>query len=366
MNLGTMLLALMLVLMLCGRRNASAQDADPPPPWRAEVETLTTQWTGRAGAAGADAEGNFWLWGGVRAVDAGRGDIERFSPRKDAIDLVRCAGEPPPGTFVPALAIDQKDRRAFVFGGWAAGAKAPSDQLHILDLAQQPPRWQRVAPQGDWPPGRNGAALIWYGRASQLILFGGDAGPGTDFNALGDLWRFSGTAGRWTAARAKGDAPPARWHAMAAVDEAAGKMYLVGGAGLESFDRHLYELDLASDKWRRIESDSAAPPSLQGATLTFDSRRSLLVLCGGLRHEEPGPATSDEIWIFDCKSQRWHRLERDTPDLRRRDHVAAYDPHTDAHYLLGGHVSDRIGDFYRSGAPVQSILRLRIRSQGER
>jgi hypothetical protein len=183
------------------------------------------------------------------------------------------------------------------------------------------------------------------------------------FHPLGDLWQFNLAQQAWSQIPPKGDAPPARWHPMFAIDEADAKLYVIGGAGVSpQFDRSLYELDLKTDTWRRLTARDSWPPSLQGATLTLDTSAHALVLAGGLRHQPPGPAMNSEIWVFDIASQNWQHFPGGDSSARR-DHLAIYDPISKTHYLFGGQVSQTLGNFYERGQPVSDVLAIKLTQQ---
>jgi hypothetical protein len=206
--------------------------------------------------------------------------------------------------------------------------------------------------------------MVCDGVGNNLLLFGGDAavGPKGSFQPQGDLWRFDLEARRWEQVTAGGTPPPARWHAAMAIDEPGRKAYLFGGAGEGStaFDARLYQLDLATNEWHALPSAGDSPPSLQGATLTFDVDAHALVLGGGLRNEQPGGAVPGIAWLFDLDTGLWRKTDGATL-LQRRDHVAAYDPETHAHYLLGGHVSQKVGNYYEIGDFVKPGARVQVK-----
>ena len=199
--------------------------------------------------------------------------------------------------------------------------------------------------------------------ADALFLFGGDGGlePAGLFSPLDDLWRFDLRKQQWQVLQPTGSSPPARWHAMTAFDAQERRAYLFGGAGLgeHTFDRKLYAFDVEAMRWEVVRTEGPAPPSVQGGTLTFDSANRVLVMLGGLRHEPPGSAAIADIWIFDVKRQRWDHVEGDD-SIRRRDHVAVYDPASRRHYVVGGRISQQIGNFYERGRAVGSSLALEV------
>lgn len=318
------------------------------------------------------------FWAGAGALDTRRDRVLMWGyPLRDTelmvldlnsrhIDTVQIKRTGPCSTAAPALAIDSQRNALYVFGGWADGADAPEDEMYRLDLAAEPLTWERVPDAEDWPPARNGACLVYDPKGDGLLLYAGDGGPGDEsFTPLDDLWRFDLSAGRWQQLRPQGKKPPARWHASMAWDEASGLIYMFGGCGRDpqAFDRELYIYDPKGNEWHGANVVGRRPPSLQGGSLSLDARTGLLVLCGGLRHEDPGEATLSSIWVYDPQASRW--AWRDGGELaRRRDHVAVYDPSRGCHYLVGGRTSDAVGNWYDLGQPVRSAAELRLTAAG--
>jgi hypothetical protein len=317
------------------------------------------------GAGGAiDQNARVVIWGGMLPADVSPSDLITFNPSNDSIQELPVTGPAPVGAFVPAVACDTKRNVLYVFGGWPHGAPNPSDALNRVDLGgAQPSRWNLVAKQGAWPAPRNGAVLAYDSVAECLILAYGDGGthPTLGFTPLDDLWRFDISRTQWTRVSAKGSGPDARWHPMMAVNSTGRRLYLLGGAGHGANDRALYELDLDKNEWQRHRPSGNWPPSLQGASLTFDPDNNVLLLVGGLRHEPPGPATSSEVWIYDVPSGAWS-VHDGGESIRRRDHVGVYVPQRRIHSLIGGQISQTIGNFYESGTPVSRVVSVQIHS----
>jgi len=331
--------------------------------WVVQLETIAYPDAGCLQAAAIDApRKRLLLWGGVSPKQQPSRVLTAVSLDTAKPLAVALEGDAPEGCAAPAMTMDGKRQTAYVFGGWAKGAAKPSDALFRVQLDAKTPRWERLPVDKVWPPARNGSCCVEDPKGDTFFLFAGDGGPGDDgFTPLGDLWRYDLATTRWQAVRAQGSLPPPRWHAQMTCDPVGRKAYLFGGAGLgrDAFDRRLYELDLQTFKWRILESKGEGPPSLQGASLTFDAEHRALVLVGGLRHEKPGDATLADIWVFDLADAAWERLDGGD-SVRRRDHGAGYDSATRRHYLVGGRVSQEVGNFYQRGDHVGSVLSLKL------
>lgn len=332
--------------------------------WTIEVEVVLCPGAGFGGAAVLDEKGqDLLIWGGMAPSGEPSGKLFRFSLDSRKMTPIPIEGPIPSALFFPGLALDAKRKGIYLFGGWGKGAENPSDQLFKLTLADKTPTWKGVEKAGPWPGPRNGTCFVVDKEGDGLILFGGDGGPGEEsFTPLNDLWRFDLVKGQWERLKPRGDFPPPRWHAMAAIDRKTRQMYLLGGAGLgrDAFDPRLYELDLKANQWRAVETKGEVPPSLQGATLTLDEGQKAFLLVGGLRNEGEGPATSPDMWVFDVKTGTWEKLDRGK-EVQRRDHVGVYDPTSGLHVLVGGRVSNEVGNFYERGEPVQSAVALKLK-----
>jgi hypothetical protein len=329
--------------------------------WDTKIELLGACYDCNCGAAVLDERRSRILtWGG--GGDLPIADLQVYRLTDLESDVLQVGGTGPRGRTVPSMTIDTNRDVLYVFGGWAAGSRGPSRDMFRLELAKEPLSWEHVAPKSPWPRGRNGSGIIYDHRQDRLLLFGGDAGRGKhSFTPLNDLWQFDLSESRWWRLKNCGDLPPARWHLMMALDEDSRVVYMFGGAGIgpDGLDRQLYALHLDSNTWQRIDVKGDVPPSLQGGTLTFDKQRRVLVLCGGLRHRGPKDATMSTVWVFDPRERTWwHTCE--APCLQRRDHVAVYDPRTEAHYVLGGKVTPDVGNWYSSGEEIRSTARIQL------
>src|SRR5207248_376283 len=112
---------------------------------------------------------------------------------------------------------------------------------------------------------------------------------------------------------------------------------------------------------QKLATTGSPPPSLQGASMTFDDKNHVVVLAGGLRHQGQGAATLSQVWVFDPSINQWD--ETDGGDaVRRRDHMAAYNAASGEHILFGGRVSQTVGNFYDRGVMAPSGARLTIQA----
>jgi hypothetical protein len=280
--------------------------------------------------------------------------------------VIETDGMAPRASVLPAMVYDPKRDSIFLFGGWATGADKPSGELWTVSLNDKGPRtWKRLV---DGAPARNGCVMVLDAKRDRLLVFGGDGGPDAKlgFTPLNDLWAIELRGGTWSKLTSNGDVPAPRWNLAGAVDNAGGRMFVFGGAGhLHGAlvrDNFVFELDMAQLKWTKHEGKGRQPAPMEGATLTYDPSKELLVVVGGLSLADAGEPGSKSIWLYDLKNDNWV----DTPgfpDGTRRGHVAVYDPGRAEHVVLGGETVEERGNFYARGKVLLDIVKLSITSK---
>ncbi len=343
-----------------------AQACEEPRSWDVEITSVGDADIGFGAAAASDVtRRRLFILNGREGREIAFQECRHFDFASKGMKSGPRVDDPPGPLFMPCCAIDSKRDTLYLFGGWRMGATSPEDGMWKVSLGASSPAWVRIDRKRSWPPARNGATMVYSESADSLVLFGGDGGPGRfGFTPLGDLWRFDVAGAEWSRVKPAGSPPPARWNQMMAIAEDGKRCYLFGGAGVgtgenEVFDRNIYELDLETWSWTRLKIEGTRPPSLQGATFTYDRKNEALLLAGGLRHRPPGPATCSDLWLFDLRARRWEMLPGNQLTTRR-DHVAGYDPESGSHCMLGGRVSSQIGNFYDPGRPQTTIARVRL------
>lgn len=146
-------------------------------------------------------------------------------------------------TDFPAVTADPARDRVLFFGGFAGGG--PSNRLFTLvsSEVQGSERWASLAPAGDPPAGRVGAAAVRIrlpDGEEAVFYFGGLDGTDT---VLSDGWLLHLEDGeRWE--RLDVPMPPGRVAALAFFDEARSRVFLAGGADETDAHSDVYVWDL--------------------------------------------------------------------------------------------------------------------------
>ena len=162
-------------------------------------------------------------------------------------------------------------------------------------------------------------------RRQRMVLFGGSVSRTT---MIGDTWEHDGS--RWT--RLKIASPPARQAHMMTFDARRSRVVMFGGVGAAGGKQpppargDLWEFD--GSQW--VERTAAAGPSPRhSAGIAYDSRRGRTVIFGGI----DANGLLGDTWAWD--GTRWSQLATAGPPPRAMGYMA-YDPRRDRIVLFGG------------------------------
>jgi hypothetical protein len=218
---------------------------------------------------GANAAGNLsstWIWTGTTWVD-------------------HATAPEPPARWYASLAFDSASRQLVLFGG--LGKSGPLGDTWIWAGAG----WTELEPRAE-PAARWGASIAYDPRDDGLVLFGG--GTYTGSGNLGDTWIWNGST--WTE-RSQPSGPQARYVASIGYDAATGEVLLYGGAVCHScaFLGDTWSWD--GEAWTRVAT-SVAPPPRWGATMAYDDASGEMVLFGGARSVVGNSDPQADSWVF--------------------------------------------------------------------
>ena len=214
------------------------------------------------------------------------------------------------------LAFDTRRNRMISFGGFFGTSSM--GVLRVLDSLS----WRTIGDHTAMPAAEPG--FVYDSRRDRFVAFGGSAGRG---QAHADTWEYDGTT--WTKAAVPG--PPARQAAAMAYDEKRGKTVLFGGLGLGPAGQRppplgdTWEYD--GTRWTQIPV--SGPSGRHGAGITYDTKRGLVILFGGV----DSAGFKADTWSWN--GTEWRKLADGGPEPRGMGYIA-YDKRRDRVVLFGG------------------------------
>jgi len=264
------------------------------------------------------------LTGGSTPVDSGR----RFVFFNDlwSFDGARWQELPPSGTRSSGMRlVADASKRILSFGGYD-GSRSLGD-LRALEAGT----WRTIAQDSAAPAAE--AGFVYDARRNRMVTFGGSPGP-RQINT--DTREFDGT--RW--ARVETASPPARQAHVMAYDERRGRTVLFGGMGNGGGPGQ--RPPMLGDTWEYdgaawTERKVAGPSPRNGAGVTYDSKRGLVILFGG----DGADGLLGDTWSWDGTT--WRKLAETGPEPRAMGYMA-YDKGRDRVVLFGGRKGDPNGD----------------------
>lgn len=239
-----------------------------------------------------------------------------LTPGEEHWEELEPAGERPPTRGSAQCIYDSKRNRLVVFGGMAYGGTAVDgspdyDDLWALDLTESAERWDRLQPQGQVPPPREGAGAAYDPTTDRMVVMGG-----TRFDwkvSHDDMWVFDFAQSSWF--RVTSTVPPE-------ISRSAQGLYHVPGASDEStflsFGGLVGQV-VQNDIWRIVvhESGSAtferlpiAPPlpAPRGSFGSAIDAAGTLLIFGGT---QTGINSLGDTWTLDTNTL-WPALARVT------------------------------------------------------
>ncbi len=154
------------------------------------------------------------------------------------------------------------------------------------------------------PAPRNAHTMVYDRANSRIVMFGGAAGIGSEFNDVWEL-RCHDAGCDWHRLAPTGEPPLARWGHAAVVDCEASRMIVFGGSREHSYLGDTWELSLVPgrERWLRLGSEEPRPPARCGTSAVWCGTRKSMVVFGGL-----GPGILNDTWEFRPDVGHWTRL----------------------------------------------------------
>ncbi|KAJ8446152.1 hypothetical protein Cgig2_015923 [Carnegiea gigantea] len=212
---------------------------------------------------------------GIRLAGA-TADVHCYDVLTNKWSRIAPIGEPPtPRAAHVATAVGTM----VVIQGGIGPAGLSAEDLHVLDLTQQRPRWHRVVVQGPGPGPRYGHVMALVGQR-YLMCIGGNDGK----RPLADVWALDTAAKpyEWRKLEPEGEGPPPCMYATASA-RSDGLLLLCGGRDANSVPlASAYGLAKHRDgRWEWAIAPGVSPsPRYQHAAVHFPSifSRKLILL----------------------------------------------------------------------------------------
>lgn len=253
----------------------------------------------------------------------------------------------PDGRYLQAAAFDSARKVVVMFGGInldpTTGATAANQETWEWNPASG--KWTNRTGTGTMPSARSGAAMVYDSKRAKMILFGGRAGSGYNYE---DTWEWDPGAGTWTDLTNAGSHPSARSQHGMVYEASTGKVLLFGGGRSDpgSYDGtgvtvslgDTWELDPTTHAWTAL-TPAATPSSRFDMGLVWDGSRNKAVLFGGMQQESSGVTgvAKQDTWEWDPSAATWtERTTAGTKPTPRYAHSMAFDGNRGKVLVFGG------------------------------
>ncbi len=244
------------------------------------------------------------------------------------------------GLLRPRVAFDSRRRRLLVAGGkgYATSGYYEHDRVWSLSL-EGTPTWSEVASGG--PGHRNGNTATYDPVRDRLLVIGGFDGE----RHRSDTWALwlEGSP-RWELLLPDDAGPQQLSDHSAVYDPVRDRLLCYGGGPWSGLPKEgLWELPLSGEpRWNPLEPAGERPPRRSGHTAVLDAEgERMLVFSGdtglGCPENVPYSTTCNDVWAFDLRGDRWHKLSPSGPlPSGRVYHAAAFDPVGNRLIAVGG------------------------------
>ncbi|MBK7780950.1 MAG: hypothetical protein IPJ58_09325 [Ardenticatenia bacterium] len=293
------------------------------------------------------------FFGGLDTSGSQAGDLYTLFLNTDTFSFLRPRGTLPAKRERAVMAYDTAGDRAVLFGGYNGSVYL--DDTWFLELSDpfRGPEWKKLPFAASKPAPRLGASMVHLPAAAgagRMILFGG--WDGVNRSAYQDVWALSLGRGKeaWTKLSPAGTAPLARDAHIAVYDAERSRMLVYGGWSRQRTDvalDDLWELDLrpGQERWTKLNPPSPRPPAqvwMSGVLDNCPDARRLLMF-GGWN----GGSDNAFTWALALNGDpAWIRLDPSGAHPRPRDsHVAAFDGAKRRMVIFGGWENE--GDLMR-------------------
>ncbi|KAB2606406.1 serine/threonine-protein phosphatase BSL3 [Pyrus ussuriensis x Pyrus communis] len=234
---------------------------------------------------------------GIRLAGA-TADVHCYDVLTNKWSRITPFGEPPtPRAAHVATAVGTM----VVIQGGIGPAGLSAEDLHVLDLTQQRPRWHRVVVQGPGPGSRYGHVMALVGQR-YLMAIGGNDGK----RPLADVWALDTAAKpyEWRKLEPEGEGPPPCMYATASA-RSDGLLLLCGGRDANSVPlASAYGLAKHRDgRWEWAIAPGVSPSSRYQHAAVFVNAR--LHVSGGALGGGRMVEDSSSVAVLDTAAGVW-------------------------------------------------------------
>lgn len=215
-----------------------------------------------------------------------------------------------------SMAFDSARKRIVLFGGDSQGGDDFGDTWE-WDGTQWLKRTVSVAPSA-----RRSAAMTYDPARNEIVLFGGDPSGGSSSDD--ETWTWNGT--QWTQ-RSPASRPTARRGAALCFDGT--QVVLFGGGGISASAQHTWTWD--GTTWTHRSGLSPAPPPRFYASFARDQASGRCVLQGGRAEAATGTPAFEDTWEW--TGNAW--VQQGSGPARAQSGLA-WDPVNQTLMLTGG------------------------------
>ena len=237
--------------------------------------------------------------------------------------------------------LDSLNNRLLLLGGFALSGNDFNiyDDLWAFDLNNL--SWNLLSPDGESPTNIGVATPVYDMTRNRIVFFGGEAHD-PPYEALDVTWSLDLNHLEWKKIEPNGTRPPARWGHAAIYDAEKDRMIFFGGKYedqnfIPDYLNDMWALNFGTNEWQKLLRNSAKCPSARsGIAMIHDRPRDRLVLFGGAESEQIGRGSLNDTWVFDLSTLEWQELTPAGDIPTGRSYIVASDNRSGNSMLLFG------------------------------
>ncbi len=284
---------------------------------------------------------------GSSNIESARAALGKSPPTEIATWQKAGSSSTPDGRYLQAAAFDETRKVFVMFGGVIYNTSTYSSTPNQETWEWNPAtgKWTNRTGTSAAPLARSGAAMVFDSVRNKMVLFGGRAGSGSNFE---DTWDWDPLTFAWTDVTSAGSHPSARSQHGMVYEKSTGKIFLFGGgrSDLNSYDGtgmtislgDAWELDPTTRAWALLPI-KLGPTARHDMGLVWDGTRNKAVLFGGMQMDIPNASgvPKQDTWEWDPAAGTWTELTAlGSKPTQRYGHAMAFDGSRGRAVLFGG------------------------------